>query len=447
MERSRFLGLLTSVALILPLIAACSSPAPQAAAPQPAGQQQARSFDWKRFQGKDLRVWIYKSAFSDYIEKQIPDFEQLTGIKVSFESMSDLQYRPKLAVDLTAGSTAFDVYSSMTIQEGEKFGRSGWYEPLDKYLSDPTMTSPDFDVEDFTAAAKESARVRGKTVVLPFEAQTMVLYYRKDLFQQAGLKPPTTFDEMEAAAKALNTPPETYGIVLRGAGGQISSQFSGWLYSFGGTWLDDKGNPALDSEAALKAFDTYGRLARQYGPPGGVNMNWIQVGEYFAQGKAAQLLDINIQYPRVNDPGSPAHGKVGVAAMPQGPAGSKPFVAGWGLALNPKGKNKDAGWYFIQWALNKQNLLNVQLAGNPTPRVSAWSDPKFKAQDPSPELTAASLAGYAAGHPYMNPPIVAAPEARDIVGVVGTAAMQGGDVAAEAKKANQQLKDLISKTK
>ena len=46
----------------------------------------------------------------------------------------------------------------------------------------------------------------------------------------------------------------------------------------------------------------------------------------------------------------------------------------------------------------------------------------------------------------MNPPIVAAAEARDYVGVVGTVAMQGGDVRAAAKKAVQQIKDLIAKT-
>ena len=91
-----------------------------------ANAGEAPRFDWKAQQGKQIRVWIMKSAFSDTIEPKVAEFEKLTGIKVSFEAMSDLQYRPKLAVDLTAGSGAFDVFSSMTIQEGEKFARSGW---------------------------------------------------------------------------------------------------------------------------------------------------------------------------------------------------------------------------------------------------------------------------------------------------------------------------------
>lgn len=435
-------------AVLMTLLSGCGSKdAKQEETKQPAAPAPTQAkFDWKAYQGKEISVWIMKSAFSDYIETKIPEFEQLTGIKVKFESMSDLQYRPKLAVDLTAGSSAFDVMSSMTIQEGEKFLRSGWYEPLNKYIENPALTSPEWDLQDYSAAAQGSMKVGDKVVVIPWEAQTMVLFYRKDLFEQAGLKPPTTFDEMEAAAKALTKGDSQYGIVLRGAGAQISSQFSGWLYSFGGQWLDKNGNPALDSPEAIKAFETYGRLARLYGPPGGVNMNWIQVGEYFAQGKAAMLLDINIQYPRVNDPKAPAYGKVGVMPMPAGPAGSKPFVAGWGMSINPKSKNKDASWYFIQWASNKQNMLNLQMTGFPTPRNSAWTDPTFKAQDKSPDLTQASLAGYKNGQPYMNPPIVAAAEARDIVGVVGTTAMQNGDVATAAKKAVQQIKDLIAKT-
>jgi multiple sugar transport system substrate-binding protein len=408
---------------------------------------EASRFDWKAQQGKQIRVWIMKSAFSDTIEPKLAEFEKLTGIKVSFEAMSDLQYRPKLAVDLTAGSGAFDVFSSMTIQEGEKFARSGWYEPLDRYIKSPQLTPADWDLADYSSAAQGSMRVGEVTTVIPWEAQTMVLFYRKDLFQQAGLKPPTTFEEMEAAAKALTKMDGSqYGIALRGAGAQISSQFSGWLYSFGGEWLDKSGTPALDSEPAIKAFDAYGRMARLYGPPGGINMNWIQVGEYFAQGKAAMLLDINIQFPRVNDAKAPVHGKVGVMPMPRGPAGSKPFVAGWGLSINPKSQSKDAAWTFVQWATNKENMLALQLIGFPTPRNSAWTDARFKAKDPAPDLTQASLAGYRSGQPYMNPPIVAAAEARDYVGVVGTVAMQGGDVRAAAKKAVQQIKDLIAKT-
>ncbi|HHW15468.1 MAG TPA: hypothetical protein GXX28_11140, partial [Firmicutes bacterium] len=58
----------------------------------------------------------------------------------------------------------------------------------------------------------------------------------------------------------------------------------------------------------------------------------------------------------------------------------------------------------------------------------------------------ASLAGYKNGHPYMNPPIVAAAEARDYVGIVGTVAMQGGDVKEAAKKAVKQIKDLMAQT-
>lgn len=433
MKGSKWLSSMVMIALLISLVSSWGVLAAQ--------------FDWRKHQGSQVRVWIMKSAFSDYIEKQIPEFERLTGIKVNFEAMSDLQYRPKLAVDLTAGSNAFDVFSSMTVQEGEKFLRAGWYEPLDKYIKSRTLTSPDWDLGDYSAAAQGSMKVGKSTVVIPFEAQTMVLFYRKDLFEKAGIRPPTTFDEMERAAKALTkSDGSMYGIVLRGAGAQISSQFSGWLYSYGGRWLDRKGNPALDSPAAIQAFEAYGRMARLYGPPGGINMNWIQVGEYFAQGKAAMLLDINIQFPRLNDPKAPAHGKIGVMPMPKGPGGSRPFVAGWGLSMNPKSKNKEAAWYFIQWATNKHNMLNLQLTGFPTPRNSAWLDPKFKAQDPCPDLTAASLAGYKHGHPYMNPPIVAAAEARDYVGIVGTVAMQGGDVKEAAKKAVQQIKDLMAQT-
>ena len=84
-----------------------------------------------------------------------------------------------------------------------------------------------------------------------------MLYYRKDLFQKAGLKVPTNFAELEAAAKKLNAD-GVAGIASRGKGAAAVTQLSSYVYNYGGLYLD-KGVAVFDSKPAVDAI----RLLRQ----------------------------------------------------------------------------------------------------------------------------------------------------------------------------------------
>ncbi len=72
----------------------------------------------------------------------------------------------------------------------------------------------------FDPANVEDQQRRRRQAVLPAPATHVViyLYYRQDLFQQANLQPPKTFDEFLAAAKAL-TKGDMAGFGMRGGAG------------------------------------------------------------------------------------------------------------------------------------------------------------------------------------------------------------------------------------
>ena len=78
-------------------------------------------------------------------------------------------------------------------------------EPLDDKFS------PGF-LDAFEPAGLDAMRIDGKLMGLPYFLDPRALYYRTDLFEAAGLEPPATWDEVRAAAKALNNPPDVYGI-------------------------------------------------------------------------------------------------------------------------------------------------------------------------------------------------------------------------------------------
>ncbi len=413
----------------------------------------AKAFDWKKYSGQPLSIWLHDApGFSDWIRnKKLAEFEELTGMKVSYDTASVTDYRTKQPIELAAKSSSFDVMGSMTVVEGRQYANAGWYEVLDKYISDPGLTAPDWDFGDFSDGAKSSMQLDGKTINILYEAQTLLLFYRKDLFEKYGAKVPNTFDELEQTAKALHLKePGVYGIALRGGGYQMTTPFSSFLYGYGGSWLDKAGNPALNTPEALKAFEMYGRIGHDYGPPGAAAFSYEQVIEGFSQGKLAMTADINVLASTFEDKGkSKVAGKVGYAMVPGGPAGRKPFVAGWGLSVNPYSKRKEQAWYFVQWITNKANQLERQLKGDPNPRNSPWESPQFKGQDKLPELSKANQDSYKIGIPYMNPPVVAGLEARKLVGSVGDLVLQGAtpdQIKQAADKANKDLADLIKKT-
>lgn len=408
-----------------------------------------KGFDWKRFSGSTVNVALAKQPWSDFITPLIPDFEKLTGIKVRLEVLPEDQNRQKLAVAFTAGRGDIDVFGSQRHQEGVKYYLAKWYEPLQKYVDNPELTSLQFDYADFAAQSIDDATVSGEIVGIPLYSELQIFMYRKDVFQQANLKFPNTITELEEAAKRLTDKERgQYGICLRGKGAATTTIFSGFLHSVGGTWADQNRRPALNTPAALKAFEFYGRLARDYGPPGVVNYHWFQCQSLFATGKAAMWTDSNIFAAGLLDPAkSQVADKVGFAVFPEGPGGRKPAGGGWYLSIYSRSRNMGPAWYFIQWAVSKENVLKAQLKGIPTARVSAWQAEEFQRGDPHPDLTKATLDSLKLkGTPSWGPPWVAVGEIRDVIGAVVITAIQGGDIKGAADKAVEQIQAIREKT-
>src|SRR5918993_495470 len=96
------------------------------AALAPASAQ--TGFDWKRYSGKQLRFLVNSHDWTnEVIRPAIPEFEQLTGIKVAWEIFPEDQFRQKLAVEMVSGSGGVDGFMSLTSWDGLRFLKAGWY--------------------------------------------------------------------------------------------------------------------------------------------------------------------------------------------------------------------------------------------------------------------------------------------------------------------------------
>lgn len=142
--------------------------------------------------------------------------------------------------------------------------------------------------ETFAEAALALSRDGDVQVGVPSDAWSQILVYRADLFEAAGLEPPTTYEALETAAAALTTDGQ-FGITLAtDASDVFTSQTFETLALGNGCQLVEDGEAALESDACQTTWELYQALATEYSPAGTQSVDSTRA-TYFA-GQSAMVL-------------------------------------------------------------------------------------------------------------------------------------------------------------
>lgn len=385
--------------------------------------------------GSTIRVTLVNHVWTDIARKKIDDFTAETGVKVVVTQLGEDQLSDQYNVKLNAGADDIDVLMYRPLQENKLFADNG-------YLADLTSRvtgDKEWNWDDFQDGPRSLTSYQDKVVGVPIITERQALYYRKDLLEKAGLEVPKTLDELKAAAEKISADnPGVAGFVARTARSAAVTQFSSFLYSFGGQWINDDGTSGIGSDAAREAYAYYGGLIHDFGPKNvSTDMSWSEAMAIFTQGGAAFYPEADSLYKNATDPAnSKVSDTVGFAAFPAGPAGSKPYnVAAWALGVNEMSKNKDAAWEFVKWFSSAETALEIQKAGVPGPRTSVWENPEGVKDYPA-DLAAAIIENGKNGVGQDRPLVISVAEAREIVGDPIVVAITGGDVSGAIDKAN-----------
>jgi len=175
---------------------------------------------------------------------------------------------------------------------------------------------------------KRVCRVGGKQYGLVHAAGTSLLIYRKDLVQKLGLKPPKTWADLIANAKAL-TQPGMYGITIPGDNLFINILLGELIASNGGMLFDKSNRPQVSSKQMIETLEFLKALTR-YAPPGWEGHGYRETftnlyGQKAAMmfqgyGRGASLIEQNAPKDMANS----EHFDVWV--KPHGPSGKAPVA-------------------------------------------------------------------------------------------------------------------------
>ena len=286
---------------------------------------------------------------------------------------------------------------------------------------------------------------------VPTAGESRFIAYRKDLFEEHGITPPQTTDELLAAAQYFDeNVPGVNGFVSRARTGGFFA--SGWLhilYQFSDGWVDQEtGEILADSQEVIDSLDYWITLLRT-GPDDIANFTHEEASATFNAGNAALWFDATAIATWLLDPErSEVYDQVGFLPPPEGPKGRFGALAGWNFAVPKLARYPEAAWAFIVWMTGKYNAKTYLDNGGVLVRSSSLTDPEVTSE--YPEMYAALIETFDAAAALSDrglvwiPPTWLAFGVLRVAGDIGNRALLGDITPAEAaSELAMELEDLL----
>lgn len=318
-----------------------------------------------------------------------PEYERQTGVKVTFDLVGRDAVHDKMGTLFAAKDPSNDIFN-IDYNWIPEFARAGHLLPLDDVLNAPGMNREDFLQQGLVVGQWE-----GKQYGIPNTVHPHILWYRRDLFDDAGfqgqfsetygrqLKPPTTMEEWRDIAEFFQNK-EYKGQKLSGWAAQAAKGYGNvhtwltFLYSFGGDAFNfDTMKPTLDTPEALAATQFWADIMK-FTPPGINDYTYEEVTVDATQGKIATALHWSWSAFPVDDPkNSKTVGLWEFTTVPTGTS-SVPHLAEWLFTVSKYSRNQDEAIKFIQWMESPENDVRQALEGGGDPvRRSSYNDSKL----------------------------------------------------------------------
>ncbi|MGD1886460.1 MAG: ABC transporter substrate-binding protein [Cohaesibacteraceae bacterium] len=345
-------------------------------------------------QSDSIRFWTTEEQPERLAVQQqmAADFASETGIDVDVIPVSENELGTRATAAFAAGDLPDVIYH--TLQYVFPWTEAGILDP-----DAATDVIEDLGNDTFAPGALGMAEVDDELyAAVPVDGWTQMVVYRADLFEGAGLEPPTSYANIVAAVEALHNPPEVFGFV---AATKIDENFMSQVLEHvflanGVTPVSEDGLMALDEASTVEVLEFYKVLA-EASPPG--DLFWQQSRELYFAGQAAMIiwspfiLDElaglrDSAPPTINDDTTSRElaSRTGIVTTFSGPSNAD--GAAWadvryfGITT---GADLDAAQAFVEYSMNEGYTATLSIApegkfpgrrgteDDPTAFVDAWS--------------------------------------------------------------------------
>lgn len=216
-------------------------------------------------------------------EAIIADFTAASGIEVELVGVAEDQFTQVLSSAAAAGELP-DVIGSIGLEAVRTMAAN---DLVDTDANAAVVEG--LGEETFAERALELTRDGDRQLAVPDTSWVQLLYYRRDLFDAAGLPAPETYEGILAAAETLNAPGMAGFVGATAPGDAFTQQtFEHIALANGCELVDDEGAVTIASDECVGAFEFYGDLISNYSVAGAQDVDTVRAS-YFA-GQAAMMV-------------------------------------------------------------------------------------------------------------------------------------------------------------
>jgi multiple sugar transport system substrate-binding protein len=315
--------------------------------------------------GPKLNMLINQSPWFDGFRKTLEMYEAETGANIELDVTPYPAMSEKIRNSIRAPEGIYDIVITSTEFMSTHYD-SGLLEDINKI-------DPDYKLDDGICSYQNTSHwnydthsfdPNGTFVGIPVNGNVQVLYYRRDLYEEKGLKPPKTWDDLIKNASVFHNPPAMYGMIQRSERSSVTYNFGPYLFSHGGSiYKDPVGGDwsiMFNSPQAKAAMEKYLELRDTAGHPNSHAVGQGEMIQYLRTGRAAHAIAVIAAWGGMDDPDKSAVvGKLAAALIPTGPTKHSSSLGHWegSIPKNIPDENKVEALNFLKWLVTKENQI------------------------------------------------------------------------------------------
>lgn len=311
-----------------------------------------------------ITILVNASPWYNGFEKVVDLYTEQTGNDVDLEVTPFDGMLEKARSAVRSGGTSpldlININSTSTVE----FYEGGFLEPFNEidpsFKLDPEVLGLN-DAGCWDDAKKFRTCSSGKLMGYAPNGNVQLFYYRKDVFDEKGLKVPVTFDDVLANCKVLHNPPQTYGYLQRGEkGDSIYYDFMAYMLAYGGNVEKDAANGdytvTVNSPEVKQALDKFIEIGKACGPENYATLGQGDLIQLMQTGKGMQSHAVVAAFPNFDNPQKSAVvDKIYAATLPRATPDGSPGVSigSWVFAIpkNASEEGKKGAIAFSKWFL------------------------------------------------------------------------------------------------